>query len=84
MGVPVTFGRRNAGVMGQMPLQGALGYSPAGQSVNGMDSQGKAAGSFGDAFGSGFRHGGRIGRQTGGGTGLGGLGMKPPPSASRL
>ena len=77
-------GGANAGVMGQMPLQGALGYAPQGQGVTGMDSQGSEMGSgstakkaagFDGLFGSGFQRGGRIGRADGGG--LGGLGMDP-------
>ena len=77
-------GGANAGVMGQMPLQGALGYAPQGQGVTGMDSQGSAMGAgstakkaagFDGLFGSGFQRGGRIGRQDGGG--LGGFGVEP-------
>ena len=75
--------------MGQMPLQGALGYAPQGQGVTGMDSQGSAMGAgstakkaagFDGLFGSGFQRGGRIGRADGGG--LGGLGMDPSQASS--
>jgi hypothetical protein len=77
-------GGANAGMLGQMPLAGATGYTPPGQGVTGMDSQGSPMGSgsakaagFDGLFGSGFQRGGRIGFAEGG---LAGLGMDPSQS----
>ena len=73
----------SGGVMGQMPLQGALAYTPQGHGVTGFDSQGlgmgsgsvaKKAAGFDGMFGNGMQRGGRIGFQDGG---LAGLGIDP-------
>jgi hypothetical protein len=68
-------GGANAGLMGQMPLAGATGYTPQGYGVTGFDSQGAGMGAgsvaskasgFDGLFGSGMQRGGRIGRADGG------------------
>jgi hypothetical protein len=76
----------SGGVMGQMPLVGATGYTPQGHGVTGRDSQGQGAG-FGGLFDAGSKSA-REGFQGGGLASLGAYGqmptVQPIPSAMSL